>query len=133
MKRLFQKTYLLAMALLGILMLASCASHPGSGRHVLKHVVAFQFNDDVSEERKNQAVQDFRDLSGKIPEIRKFEGGENVSDKGMNKQFTHWFVLTFDSEADRDIYLPHPAHLEVVQKNKPLLADLLVVDFWGLE
>ena len=36
--------------------------------------------------------------------------GLNSSPEGKDHGFTHCFTLTFDSEADRDAYLPHPAH-----------------------
>lgn len=103
------------------------------GQKVLRHVVALKFKEDVSEQQKQQAVQIFRDLTKTIPQIKKFEGGPNVSTMGMKKDFTHWFVLTFDNGQDRDIYMPHPEHMKVVEQNKPLLADLLVVEFWGTE
>ena len=99
----------------------------------MKHVVFFQFKEEVSEKEKAKAVQNFLDLEDVIPEIKKMESGENISDKGLNKGFTHCFVLTFESEATRDIYLPHPEHMRVVEENKPVLNDLLVVDFWGEE
>ncbi|MFG0288358.1 MAG: Dabb family protein [Rhodopirellula sp. JB044] len=100
---------------------------------VLRHVVAFRFKADVSDARIQQAVQDFRGLAELIPEIKRFEGGKNLSTMSKNKEFTHWFVLTFDNEEARDIYLPHPDHMRVVEKNKPLLADLLVAEYWGEE
>lgn len=111
----------------------ACSTKQNSKQKVLRHVVSFQFNEDISEERKAQAVQDFFALKDEIPEIKKFEGGENINEQGLNKGFTHWFVLTFENEAARDIYLPHPAHQRVVEKNKPLFKDLLVVDYWGEE
>ena len=96
-------------------------------------MVSFQFKEEVSEERRAQAVQNFLDLKNEIPEIKKFEGGKNISTGGLNKGFTHCFILTFESEAAKDIYLPHPAHVRVVEENKPLFSDLLVFDVWGEE
>ncbi len=121
----------LYLILFGILY--SCSDVKVSDQPVLRHVVLLQFKDDVSTEAKAQAVQKFLDLEGKIPEILKIEGGQNISDGGLSKGFTHCFVLTFESESDRDIYLPHPEHTRVVEENKPLLSDLLVADFWGEE
>ena len=98
---------------------------------VVRHVVSFK--EEVSEERKAQAIKDFLDLKNRIPEIKQFEGGENISGEGHDKGFTHCFVLSFEDEAGRNAYLPHPAHLEVAKKNKPLMRDLFVVDYWGEE
>ena len=113
--------------------ISSCSSASVNKQKVLRHVVSFQFKEEISEAQKAQAIQRFWDLQDKIPEIKKFEGGENISVAGLDKEFTHCFVLTFENEAARDIYLPHPAHTKVVEENKPMLKDLLVVDFWGEE
>lgn len=112
---------------------SSCASTQVGKQQVLKHVVSLQFKDEVPEEKRAEAIRIFRELKDEIPEIKKFEGGKNISGTGANQRFTHCFVLTFDSEAARDIYLPHPAHMAVVEKNKPLFSDLLVVDYWAEE
>ncbi|MDN5215880.1 Dabb family protein [Fulvivirgaceae bacterium BMA12] len=100
---------------------------------VLRHVVSFQFKEEITLERRAQAVKDFLDLKNRIPAIKKFEGGENISVEGYDKGFTHCYVLTFANEEGRSIYLPHPAHIEVAKKNKPLMKDLFVVDYWGEE
>lgn len=100
---------------------------------VLRHVVSFQFKDEISPERRARAVRDFLELKNRIPEIIKFEGGEDMSVEGFNKGFTHCYVLTFENKEGRDVYLPHPAHIEVAKKNKPLMKDLFVIDYWGEE
>lgn len=100
---------------------------------VLRHVVSFQFKDEIPPERRARAVRDFLELKNRIPEIIKFEGGEDVSVEGFNKGFTHCYVLTFENKEGRDVYLPHPAHIDVAKKNKPLMKDLFVIDYWGEE
>ncbi|MEL7161275.1 MAG: Dabb family protein [Bacteroidota bacterium] len=100
-------------------------------KKVLRHVVAFSFKEGVSEEEQAQAVQKFRDLEEEIPEILSFEGGKDRSVEGFNKGLKYCFVLTFADEAARAAYLPHPAHVRVANANKPLMSDLLVIDFWG--
>lgn len=119
--------------LLLLFSISSCSNNQTNQKQALKHLVFFQFKAEATEEMKNEAVQIFLDLEDKIPEIQKIEGGENISDKELNKGFTHCFILTFENEAARDIYLPHPEHVRVVEANKPVLSDLLVVDVWGEE
>lgn len=97
----------------------------------LRHVVSFQFKDEVSTDRRAQAIRDFLDLKNRIPEIKKFEGGENISIEGYDKGFTHCYVLTFENEEGRNVYISHPAHVDVAKKNKPLMKDLFVFDYWG--
>ncbi|MEM6642905.1 MAG: Dabb family protein [Bacteroidota bacterium] len=102
-------------------------------KDVLKHVVAFTFKDSLTTERKVQAVADFVALKNQVPGILSFEGGEDVSVEGLTKGFTHCFIVTFESLEARDVYIPHPAHLELVDKNKPLMKDLIVLDVWAKE
>ena len=111
----------------------SFSSDPNSEQKVLRHVVSFQFKEDITDERKAQAIQDFLALEDEIPEIKRFEGGEDISVEGLTKEFTHCFILTFESEEDRDVYIPHPAHIRLAEKNKPLMKDLIVLDVWGEE
>lgn len=128
--------HVMLLALLCLIFLGSLASFSSekeSKKQVLRHVVSFQFKEDISKERQAQAIKDFLDLKNQIPEIKKFEGGEDVSVEGLNKGFTHCFVMTFESKEARDIYIPHPAHIKLAEKNKPLMKDLLVVDYWGEE
>jgi hypothetical protein len=39
--------------------------------------------------------------------------------------------VTFKSEADRDAYLPHPAHKDFVAIVGPHVDKVCVVDFWS--
>ena len=102
-------------------------------KQVLRHVVTFQFKEEVTAKRRTQAIKDFVALKDSIPGILSFEGGQDISVEGLSKGFTHCFIITFENEQARDAYIPHPAHIKLVEKNKPLMRDLLVVDVWGEE
>lgn len=130
-KHMFLAKAVLAMAFL--VSVASVAYTQTSKNQVLKHVVSFQFKDEITKERQVQALEDFMALKEQIPEIQSFEGGKDVSVEGLNKGMTHCFILTFKDEAARDIYIPHPAHIKLADKNKPLMKDILVVDVWVTE
>jgi hypothetical protein len=54
-----------------------------------------------------------------------------VSVEKKSEGFTHCFVVTFHSAADRDAYIPHVAHQEFVKIVGPKLEKVLVVDFWA--
>jgi hypothetical protein len=97
---------------------------------LLRHVVLFNFNDTTPEDTIRQIEQAFASLPGKIPEIYSFEWGTNNSPEGLDKGLTHCFLVTFLSEADRAIYLPHPAHQEFVELVGPYVEDVTVVDYW---
>lgn len=106
------------------------AAKPGK---VLRHVVLFKFKEDATPEQIRQVVDAFRALPGKISEIRDFEWGTNVSPEPHSQGLTHAFVLTFHSDADRDAYLPHPAHKEFGKGLGPVLDKVTVVDYWANE
>ena len=72
----------------------------------------------------------FAQLPQKIDEIKGFEWGLNNSPENLNKGFTHGFLLTFDSEEGRDIYLPHPDHKAFGEIVDPILEDVFVLDYW---
>lgn len=97
---------------------------------LLRHFVAFKFKDSASAEDIRGVVDAFRALPEKIPFIVSYEDGTNVSPEGFNKDFTHCFLLTFKTAADRDAYLPHPAHKEFGAMLGPYLDDVFVMDYW---
>lgn len=96
----------------------------------LRHIVLFKFKDASSKEEIQKIENAFLALPSKIEQIKDFEWGLNNSPEGLNKDFTHCFLVTFNSEEDREIYLPHPAHQEFVSLLGPVLDDVLVVDYW---
>ena len=90
----------------------------------VRHVVVFKFKPGAAEGEILQVTQAFRRLRTRIPGITAFEDGLNNSPEGKNLGFTHVYMLTFDSVASRDAYLPHPEH----QKFGELLGTLGIVE-----
>ncbi|WP_339902845.1 Dabb family protein [uncultured Cyclobacterium sp.] len=97
---------------------------------LLRHVVLFSFKEESSPEDVAKVEEAFIGLQDKIPQIVGFEWGTNNSPEGLNKGLTHCFLLTFESEEDRDAYLPHPAHKAFGEVLTPHLKDVTVVDYW---
>ncbi len=97
---------------------------------LLRHVVLFNFNDSATDANIKEIEQAFAGLPGRIPEIHDFEWGTNNSPEGLDKGLSHCFFVTFLSEEDRAIYLPHPAHQEFVSLVGPFVEDVTVVDYW---
>ncbi|MCK5441643.1 MAG: Dabb family protein [Maribacter sp.] len=98
---------------------------------VLRHVVLFKFKEGTSKANIKKVETAFAALPLKIPQIKSYEWGLNNSPEGLDKGFTHCFFLTFDSEEDRAIYLPHPDHKKFGQVLTPYLGDVLVIDYWA--
>ena len=96
---------------------------------MIRHVVLLRFLDEAAPDRCAAIAVAFEGLASKISQVRYLEWGLNASPEGLDKGFTHCFLVTFDGEADRDVYLSHPAHQAFVSELKPWLADVLVVDY----
>jgi lysophospholipase L1-like esterase len=97
---------------------------------VLRHVVLFKFKETSTEADVETIVKAFAALPGRINEIQDFEWGTDNSPEGLQQGLTHCFFVTFASEADRDAYLPHPAHKEFVDLVGPHVEKVTVVDYW---
>ncbi|MCH2202917.1 MAG: Dabb family protein [Fuerstiella sp.] len=97
----------------------------------LKHAVFFRFTEDATEEGIKQVEEAFVALPSKIVEIKGFEWGINNSPETKSDGFTHCFMVSFESEDGRRLYLDHPDHLAFVEVLKPILDAARVLDFWA--
>ena len=97
---------------------------------LLRHVVLFSFKEGSSTEQIKAVETAFAALPKKIKEVKSFEWGTNNSPENLNQGFTHCFFVSFASEADRAVYLPHPDHQAFVEVLKPVLDKVLVIDYW---
>lgn len=95
----------------------------------LRHVVLFKFKDSATPADVQRVEAAFRALPTQIPQIKGFEFGTNNSPENLAQGFTHCFFLTFDSEAGRAVYLPHPAHKAFGEVLRPYLDKVLVIDY----
>ncbi len=101
-----------------------------SDNRLLRHVVLFKFKEDTPADEIEKIEQEFAALPAKIPQIAAYEWGLNNSPEGLDKGFTHCFLVTFRSEEDRAIYLPHADHQAFVSLLGPAVEDVLVLDYW---
>ncbi len=97
----------------------------------LRHVVFFGFKSTATPEDIKKVEDAFAALPSKIKQIKAYEWGINNSPEGLNQGHTHCFLLTFDSEKDRDDYLVHPDHKAFGAILGPHLEKVTVVDFWS--
>jgi hypothetical protein len=101
---------------------------PG-GATMIRHVVLFQWKPGTSEAKVAESFRELAALKGIIPGLQQFEAGPYSSPEGLNKQWTHAFIMSFDTAAHRDAYLPHPEHERVKGIIGPNLADVIAFDF----
>lgn len=97
---------------------------------LLRHVVLLKFKDASLPDDIKKVEDAFRNLPSKIKAVKGFEWGTNNSPENINQGFTHCFFVTFETEKDRQEYLPHPAHKAFVEVLTPHLDKVLVVDYW---
>jgi hypothetical protein len=95
----------------------------------LKHVVLFKFKAGTSEEIKQELIEGYQSLPGKIDAMQAFEWGPDVSVEDLHQGYTHCFITTFADAAGRDAYIPHQAHQDYVKVLLPHLDQILVLDF----
>lgn len=97
----------------------------------LRHVVIFKFKDSATPQDIKKVEEAFGELPKKISQIKEYEWGTNNSPEMLDKGFTHCFLVTFASEADREAYLPHPEHKKFVALLGPYLEEAFVIDYWA--
>src|SRR5512137_765950 len=98
---------------------------------MLRHVVMYRWKPETTAEKIAEIEQAFRALPEKIPQVAAFEWGRDVSVQGLSQGFTHCFVVSFASEADRDAYAVHPDHRAYVALSSPHRDVILVLDYFA--
>lgn len=113
---------------------ATAADAPGkekARKGKLRHVVSFKFKEGTTDADIKKVEAAFRALPKQIKEIKDFEWGTNNSPEKLNKGYTHCWILTFNNEADRDIYLKHPDHQAFGGIVGPHIGEVYVIDFFA--
>ena len=94
-----------------------------------RHFGVFKFNSDITPEKIDECFSTMQAMVDEIPGLLSMENGPYKSDEGLNEDFTHGFIMTFDSPESRDAYLPHPIHEKVKNLVIPCLEKVIVFDF----
>lgn len=95
----------------------------------IQHMVLLKFKPETAPGKINDLFTQLGELRQLIPGITYFAGGPYSSGEGLNQGFTHGFLMTFDSAASRDAYLPHPEHERVKAQIVPCVDDVVAFDF----
>ncbi|MEA5597548.1 Dabb family protein [Rivularia sp. UHCC 0363] len=95
----------------------------------IQHMALLKFKPEITAEKIEELFNQLAELKELIPGITYFSGGYDSSNEGLNKEFTHGFLTTFDSIEARDTYLPHPEHERVKAELLPYINDIIVFDF----
>ena len=103
---------------------------PNAEVTVLRHVVMFAWKPETPPEVITQIEEMLSALPSRIPQIKEFEWGTDVSVQGFSQGFTHCFVVSYASEEDRDTYQVHPEHQAFIAFSRPNVEKLLTFDYW---
>ena len=125
------KFLLTIVATVSLFLFLGCMNTTNDDEKKLRHIVLLKFNNEASAEDISNIEKEFAALPSKIPEIIDFEWGIDNSAEGLDKGYSHSFLVTFKSEEGRAIYLPHDDHLAFVEILQPFLDDVLVIDYWA--
>ncbi|MBV9157220.1 MAG: Dabb family protein [Acidobacteriaceae bacterium] len=90
------------------------------------HVFAFRWKRAVTEEQKQRAITEIRQLQGRIPGLRETWVGKNFSPRGQDYELGG--VMKFADRESLDAYGAHPVHQELLSWLMPLI-EPLEVDF----
>lgn len=97
----------------------------------LRHLILLKFKQDITKEQIESTTKAFTDLSKSIDEISAIEWGKNNSNEGLNKAFTHSYLITFKNEKARSAYMVHPAHKALGDNIGSYIADIVIFDYWA--
>jgi Stress responsive A/B Barrel Domain len=80
---------------------------------MIRHVVLIKLRKDLDESTTAQIFAALKALQHQMPGIITISAGTDSSPEGLQRGYTHGFMVDFVDAAARDAYLPHPAHQKV--------------------
>jgi Stress responsive A/B Barrel Domain len=90
------------------------------------HVFAFRWRSGVTEDQKQRAISEIRQLQGQIPGLLETYVGKNISPRGQGYELGG--VMKFADRESLDAYGSHPVHQALLTWLMPLI-EPLEVDF----
>ncbi len=94
---------------------------------MLVHIVMFQFKEENKETNLIRVKEMLEALPTKIETLKSMEVGIDISQS--ERTFDLVLISTFEDQAGLDLYVPHPAHQEVVSVIKEVTVLSKVVDY----
>ncbi|WP_449543734.1 Dabb family protein [Enterobacter ludwigii] len=96
---------------------------------MIRHILFMTFTDSALPEQIQAVRSAFLQVPEQIEGITSVEWGTNDSPEEKNAGVTHCVLMTFADEAARQRYLPHPAHEALKVIFRPVLRDIIVLDY----
>ena len=95
----------------------------------IQHIALVKFKAETTPEQIDEIFSRLLDVTEIIPGIENFVSGPNNSPEALAQGYSHGMVMTFESSAARDAYLPHPEHEKFKTFVAPHIDSIAVVDF----
>ncbi len=131
MKHIMKIKSLLTALLLFVITTVHGLDAPKPDKMELVRLATFKFKESATPEQIKAVEEGFAALKGNIPQIISQKWGTMTKpDDRQAKGFSHGLLLTFATEKDRDAYMTHPAHRELIKRVAPIMADITVFEFW---
>lgn len=96
---------------------------------MIRHILFFTFSENATPVQKDAVKRAFLSMPADIEGVESVEWGCNNSPEGKSAGFTHCVLMTFQDEAARQRYLPHPEHEKLKLIFRPVLQDIIVMDY----
>ncbi|WBA09533.1 Dabb family protein [Salinivibrio kushneri] len=96
---------------------------------MIRHVLLVRFTANARDDQIQALKDKFESMPSVIDGVESVEWGENNSPEGKDHGYTHVIVMTFRDDAARERYLPHPEHEALKAILRPILEDIIVVDY----
>lgn len=121
---------LFAVMVIGAVLLGATTSAQQTPQ-TIRHVVVFKYKAGTTDAQIAEVTAAFRAMTKKIPGLVAFEQGKNHSPEKLDQGFTHVYLLTFNSVAARDAFLPNADHKKFGEMLTRLgvVESVFVVDF----
>lgn len=94
----------------------------------MRHFGVLKFTPEITEDQIWACFHLMKQMVGKIDGLLDMDYGPYNGNEGLNDEFTHGFVMTFDNAKSRDAYLPHPVNEEAKLFVVPKLERVIVFD-----
>ena len=95
---------------------------------MIDHVVLLRFAGEPRPEEIAALGREILALEGRIDGVEAVRWGPSTSPEGLERGYTHGFVMALRDDDARRAYLPHPAHVAVAERIRRLCDDVLVFD-----
>jgi len=96
---------------------------------MIRHILLITFTADASPAAIDQVREAFLQIPAHVEGVQVVEWGVNDSPEGKDAGFTHCVLMTFQDEQARQRYLPHPKHDELKAIFRPVLSNIVFLDY----